>query len=787
MQILRFIRLAFLWLSIVFSATVAGQNGTPFQTVRGKINDKQTFEAVELASVLLFNENRQYVTVSAADGEFSIAGVAVGRYAVRITLLGYFEYNAGNILVYSRKETVLDISLEQRVTLLDELQVTPKVEKDQPLNRMATVSARMLSMEEANRYAASWGDVGRMAANLAGVAAANDSRNDIIIRGNSPMGVLWRLDGFEIPNPNHFGTMGGTGGPIGMLNNNQLTNSDFYTGAFPAQFGNATSGVFDLKMRNGNNRKREYLMSIGFNGLELGAEGYFTKNANASYLINGRYSFLEIMQAVGEITSSLQGTIPKYKDLSAKINVPLNKANLSFIALLGASGINLLTDMSDSTQWKPGDWSANSMMSNTQIFFGLNYTQRFGTSTRLENRFSYQKFTGLLGSDKVSFNNEETERYYRGDNREARPAWQSVLYHRFDVKNFLQTGVGADYLMTQLRDTVYKEMSAIPFHDADKNLTLLKAFAQWQHRFNDNLSLIPGVYTQYYTLAKDFSIEPRLGFKWNITQSLVLNAGSGLYSQIQPRQIYFYIDENGKLPNETVKMSRSWQNAAGIDWKVTKSVRIKTEVYYQHLYNIPVTPDVRKETILNIGDDFYNNWDYTFENKGKGRNYGVDITIEKFFEQDYYILATASLYESKYTDYDGVERDSRFNGNFSLNLLGGYEFKLGNHSLLTLNSKISWLGGKRYLDIYMDENGDTQIQPGDEAFYSKQFPNYFKLDFNVGMKTNYKRLAVEWFMELGNLTNHKNIITQYYNQNQHKMIYSYQSGFMPMGGCKVFF
>ena len=224
--------------------------------------------------------------------------IPVGRYQFMASLVGYSNYIINNVLVYSGKETMLKVTLEQSVTQLDELVVTPKVDKNRPMNQMAAVSTRMLSMEEANRYAGSWGDPGRTAANLAGVAAADDSRNDIIIRGNSPIGVLWRLDGFDIPNPNHFGSMGGTGGPVGMLNNNQLSNSDFYTGAFPAQFGNATSGVFDLQMRNGNNQMREYLASIGFNGLEFGAEGYFSKNSNASYLINGRYSFLEIANAI---------------------------------------------------------------------------------------------------------------------------------------------------------------------------------------------------------------------------------------------------------------------------------------------------------------------------------------------------------------------------------------------------------------------------------------------------------------------------------------------------------
>lgn len=771
----------------ICSLTLHAQKNDFTQTVRGTITDTQTLEAIEFATVVLFNNEKQYAGLTMEKGEFLLQNIPVGRYHFMATLVGYSGYTINNVLVYSGKETVLEIALEQKVTQLEEVIITPKVEKNRPISQMAAVSTRMLSMEEANRYAGSWGDLGRMTANFAGVAAADDSRNDIVIRGNSPTGVLWRLDGFDIPNPNHFGSMGGTGGPVGMLNNNQLSNSDFYTGAFPAQFGNATSGVFDLQMRNGNNQKREYMASIGFNGLEFGAEGFFFKNSKASYMINGRYSFLEIAQAIGTVFASTDGAIPKYKDLSAKVNIPLKRGNLSFVILMGTSSIKPESDMTDTLYWGPGDLGSKIFMKNEQLFAGMNYSFRFSSTTRLENRLSVQRFNADLSVDRVTFNNEETSIYYRGKNMETRPAWQSTLFHRFNMKNSLQAGIGADYFMTLLNDTFYHQKGVpTPFHDADKSSVLMKTFAQLQYRFNDNVSLIPGIHTQHYTLSKDISMEPRLGFKWNVNKALSFNAGSGLYSQLQPRQVYFFIDEEGGLPNEKLEMSRSWQSAAGFDWNLANALRVKTEVYYQYLYNIPVITDRPEEAILNLGDGYYNNWDYAFVNEGTGVNYGVDLTLEKFFENSYYILLTGSLYESKYTALDNIERDTRFNGNFTLNILGGYEFKIGNHSFLSINAKAAWLGGKRYLSIYTDEVGETQIEDTVDSYYTRRYPNYFKTDLNVGMKTNYKKYAVEWFFELGNITNHKNILMQYYNKNKERNIYTYQNGFMPMGGCRIF-
>lgn len=186
------------------------------------------------------------------------------------------------------------------------------------------MSARQLSTDEAFRYAGTRSDPSRMAQNFAGVSGTNDGRNDIIIRGNSPVGVLWRMDGIDIPNPNHFSTLGATGGPVSILNINTLKNSDFLTSAFPAQYGNALAGVFDLKLRNGNNEKNEFIGQLGFNGFEFGAEGPLNKNSKASYLVNYRYSMVAALQSIG-LNFGTGSATPYYQNSTFKINIPTKK------------------------------------------------------------------------------------------------------------------------------------------------------------------------------------------------------------------------------------------------------------------------------------------------------------------------------------------------------------------------------------------------------------------------------------------------------------------------------
>ncbi|MDR1555511.1 MAG: TonB-dependent receptor [Tannerellaceae bacterium] len=767
---------------ILFSLPLSAQRS---QTIRGVVVEKNTLHPLPGANVVVRLNERLLGASSDVGGRFVIDSVPVGRYQLTATMLGYTPYVMGNVLVISGKENFLEIALEESLTELGEVVVTVKTDKNLPLNRMASVSARMLSSEEANRYAGSWGDPARMAANFAGVMASEDTRNDIIIRGNSPMGLLWRLDGFDIPNPNHFGAMGGTGGPVGMLNNNQLANSDFYTGAFPAEYGNALSGVFDLRLRNGNNRKHEFLASAGFNGFELGAEGPLSEKTGASYMINGRYSFLKSLSLIGFDIAGTGGAIPEYQDVTAKINLPLKRGNLSLIALWGSSHIHMTPDMSNESEWLPGDEGSETDGTYRQYFTGLNYTLRTGQQTRIENRLSWQYFGVDMLQHQVTYPDALVKDYFNGTTSEGRFSYAPQVHHRFNSRNFLTGGAGIDVFNTDLRETFYGDGYPETYRDGAYRSVLLKAHLQWQHRFSDALSLTPGIYAHYYGLNGDVSAEPRIGLKWALSERSSLNAGSGLHTQMQPRQLYFY-RWNDELPNKNLRFSKSWQSVLGYDLKPAANLRLKVEVYYQHLFDIPVIPETPEESILNFGDGYYNTWDDVFTNQGRGKNYGVELTVEKFFAGNYYFLITASLYDSKYTGYDGIERHTKFAGNYSVTALGGYEWKVGSSNLLSINLKAVNMGNKRILPVSVGHTGASPVYDYSVAYRDK-LPPYFRCDLNINMKHNYKKWAVEWFFEIDNLTGRKNIWMQVYNAAHESYDYTYQYGFTPMGGCKVYF
>ncbi len=275
----------------LFSTTLIGQNLT--QTIRGTVVDKETkFPLIGVTVVVKTTDGQTLGASTDIEGAYRVEKVPLGRQGVEFSYIGYQQVANDNIIVSSAKEVILNVEMEESAVDVETVEILGQ-RNGEVLNEIATVSAREFSVEETNRYAGSRGEPARMASNFAGVQGADDSRNDIIVRGNSPSGVLWRLEGINIPNPNHFSIAGTGGGSVTILNNKFLANSDFFTGAFPAQYGNSIAGAFDLRMRNGNNEKHEFSGQLGFLGTELMAEGPLNKNG-ASYLTTFRYSTLAL-------------------------------------------------------------------------------------------------------------------------------------------------------------------------------------------------------------------------------------------------------------------------------------------------------------------------------------------------------------------------------------------------------------------------------------------------------------------------------------------------------------
>jgi hypothetical protein len=785
---MRKLLIAFILLLCYLAGAFGSQDYT--QTIRGTVTDAVTGFPLIGANVVLLHSDPLVGTITDVNGHFEMTGVPLGRQALEITYVGYYPKVIPNILLTSGKEAVLNIRLEEKAIEMEEVVVKAGPRKDQSINEMATVSARTFTVEETERFAGSLGDPARMVANYAGVMTQNDSRNDIIIRGNSPIGVLWRMEGIEIPNPNHFGALGTTGGPVSMVNNNLLANSDFLTGAFPAEFGNATAGAFDLNLRSGNSRKTEFTGQIGFNGFEAGVEGPFLKLQNgqhASYLANFRYSTLEVMDKLG-FNFGTGEAIPQYKDLTFLVDLPGTRyGRFKVFGLWGDSFIKLGREASDTAANSYSSRGMATDFGSGLAVLGGSHTFYFNEKTRIKSTLSYQQTHSTTVLDSVYQDFPEVP-FLRSRQQENRLSFSTQFRQKIDARNNYSMGLILDHFSINFIDSLNHADYGrfVTRADVTGQMTMLRAYGQYQHHFGESLTGYAGLHLQFFGLNDELAVEPRLGARYKVNGRNTVNLGFGLHSQTQPKIIYFAqtpdsLSQAYHLTNQALGYTRSAHLVLGYDRLINQDFRIRMETYYQYLYRVPVKESFPEFSLINAGDFFGLPMEDSLENKGTGQNYGIELTVEKFLSRGYYFLFTASLFDSRYQGADGKTRNTAFNGNYVFNLLGGYETALGRNLRLTLDVKTVWAGGRRYVPIDLEESIRTGKEVRDwRRAYEDRYDDYFRTDFRVGIRLNGKRASQEWAVDLQNLTGFQSIFMEGYDVHKKEIYTVYQQGFIPM-------
>jgi hypothetical protein len=785
----------FLFLSVFFRISFSIILCQPVtQTIRGRVTDKITQQPLIGANVIVIGTSPIVGSVTDSDGWFKIDKIQPGRVSLDISYIGYQHIILSNLYLTSGKELIIQAELEEEVQHVGEVVVKASHNKAKTINDMAVISARSFTVEETEKYAGSRGDIARMASNYAGVSFANDARNDIVIRGNSPAGLLWRLEDIDVPNPNHFAENGTTGGPVGMLNNNVLRNSDFFTGAFPAEYGNALSGVFDLKMRNGNNEKYEHMFQLGFNGLELGSEGPFNKKHRSSYLFNYRFSTMDFFDKIG-VNFGTAG-IPHYQDLSYKLNFPVNKGLISFFGLGGISSIAMLdSKIKDVNLYanEGQDLYNHSKLGAT----GISYLRNISSKTYAKLIISGLYQDGGTDIDTLDENRNLT-RVFEHDISEYRLTITAITGTKYSAGFSSKAGVTVDQMGYDMKTYNFDYDSArlIKCLNAEKPLGsggyLLRAFGEIKYKINNKLIIVPGMHVLYYTQTGKPSFEPRLGISWLYSKNCRINFGYGAHAKIHALSTYYlgsYLPDGQYIEtNKHLGYTKSQQWVSGHDWNINETMRLKSEIYYQYMYNVPVEKRPTYFSLLNSGAGWGVEAQDSLVNEGTGYNYGVELTFEKFLNAGFYYLATASIFESKYKGSDGIERNTAFNGNFVINALAGKEFILRKNSVLSIDLKICYAGGKRYIPVDYQRSLESKYTEYDfNHAYDKQYPDFFKADIKFGFRRNGKRVTEEYIFFIENFTNHKNILLESYSRKENKIITTYQLGFFPMMQYRINF
>ncbi|MEW7280822.1 carboxypeptidase regulatory-like domain-containing protein [Aquimarina sp. 2201CG1-2-11] len=786
--------------TLLFGFVINAQNGV----IKGLVIDKQSETPLVGATIELLETEQAKGVITDIDGYFTLSNVPVGRRAIRVSFIGFESITLPNIVVTSGKDAVVNVAIIESFGQLDEIIITSKTSKAEAINKLTSVSARQFGVEEVTRFSGGRSDVGRLAANFAGVSAPDDSRNDIVVRGNSPVGLLWRLEGVPIPSPNHFSTAGTTGSPVSALNPNLLKNSDFITSAFPSEYGNALGGVFDLGFRKGNKDDYEFSAQVGtFSGVEAMAEGPLGKN-KGSFLVAGRYSLIGLLGSGAGGTSAT----PNYYDIS--YNIDFGKGKLGSFSLFGINGtsdIEFLGDDIDEDDLFAAE-DENSYADSGFGVLGLKHQINIGSSSFLRTIVA-GSFTGNeFKTDRFIDKDTPQERmlnYTEIDNVEDRLTFSTLFNSKLSSKSTIRTGVLVERFNVEsvLRDRDEQsdndgdgDPDLYTFIDIDESLNIVQPYIQGQFRLTEKLTLNAGVHGQYSSLNEQFVLEPRAGLTYKVGNAHRFSFGYGLHHQPISLPLLFLNEEiNGESvqTNRDLDFMRSNHYVLGYDVRISKGWRGKVEVYYQDIDNAAVESFSSSYSSLTEGADFgFGNDRVSLVNEGTGFNQGIELTLEKFFSDGYYGLLTTSLFESKYEGSDGIERNTPFNNGYVVNMLAGKEFTIGKSKkdVLFFDTKLTVSGGKYFTPINLEASqaAGFEVLREDIAF-SEQQDDYFRWDVKVGYKINSKtkKHSHQFYIDLQNLTNNENVFTRRYNRLTNQIDQVNQIGFFPDFGYRFQF
>ncbi|MBP6184632.1 MAG: carboxypeptidase-like regulatory domain-containing protein [Saprospiraceae bacterium] len=766
------------------------------QTIRGTVLDRHSEMPLIGATIQLVTTSTPLGTVTDVEGRFELKDVPVGRHALSISYLGYESSQVPNILVTAGKEVVLNIALSESVIALEQVVVSGALEKQKTVNELATISARQFNTEEVLRYSGGRNDIAKLVANFAGVAANNDARNDIIIRGNSPTGVLWRVEGIPMPNPNHFSTLGTTGGPVSALNPNLIAESDFLTGAFPAEYGNALAGVFDIQLRKGNRERYEAMFQLGaFSGLEALIEGPLNPKAGGSFVAAYRHSFVELAKAANLEFGT--NAVPRYKDLTLNLDFGKTKAGrFSVFAIGGNSAIDFLASEIDTNDlFARPDRNAY----NTSQFgvAGIKHQLLLSEKAYLRSVFSVSHTGVKYTEDDLEI--EPGNHYPIVDVSDNLTAYRLSSFYNQKVNSKLtyRTGILVQHLALKTfvdsRDNTpdYNNDGRpdwVVVRDFDGGFQQAEVWVQSQYRMNNKWTLNTGINALFFGKTEELVIEPRLALNWEFALNQKINLGYGIHHQTQPLPVFFYRDElpdGTTIPsNEKLKMTRNqhlilaYEYTPGADW------RFRTELYAQWLDKAPVDNYSSSFSILNAGADFVFPSRGSLVNEGTGFNRGVEVTVEKFFSKNYYGLLTASVFESTYKGSDGIKRSTAFDGRYVVNVLAGREFAIGKsgRNFLTLDTKFTTAGGRPFtpVDLVASQTEGKEVLIESAAF-SERLDDYLRWDVKFGFRMNSARrkMSQTFFLDLQNVTNNENIFAMRYNPVRNDVGRINQIGFFP--------
>jgi hypothetical protein len=765
-----------------------------YQNVKGVLRDQDTRQPVPGAVLRFSNQKTGYVATSDGDGSFKLR-IPAGRWDVVVTHLGYVPKSVQNIQVGTGKEVQFEMNLEAKVYETQEVRVSAGSKSWLTPNSGSSV--RTLQSADASRFAGGYYDPLRMVANFAGITSGNsDDSNEIIVRGNSPRGLLWRLEGLEVPNPNHLSNgVGNNGGAYSMISTNVLADFDFYTGAFPAEYGNALSGVMDLRLKQGNTDKREYGVQLSVVGAELSAEGPLGKSRNNSYILNVRYANFDILKKYGIVNIQDLSIIPSSFDWAFKMNFRGKElGELSLFSIGGKSKAG--NEASKNPEEIHNGINNDEFLEEDKLsVFGVKHLKNFNDGkTYIRTIAGLTKFNenwheGAVDTGNVYFLNKQD--WF------VSPVFRAsvMVNSKLNTKNSVRIGGEYHGLSTDMF-SIRRQTNLVydTLVDQRSSSYYTQLYAQWKYKPNDFFEITPAVHSTYTAINEEATFEPRLGILVNLPRSQSLNIGAGFYSRQEPLPIYYFMVKVAKsgrqLLNRDLKTTKAFHFVVGYRKSLTTDLKVSLEGYYQHLYDVPVSAYTNNTfSMVNISDGLP---DIDLNNNGISDNTGIELTIDKSFSDNYYFLATASIFDSKYRASNTYWYSTYYNSNFVFNLVCGKEFKVGKYRQNTLGFNLRNItrGGYRFTPPNYSQSLLKKTVVYDmQQIYGKHLPLFDRVDAGVSYRINRKKSAFNFSVDIQNVLNRHNVYRRSFSYVKGEIVETDRRliGLVPIGGIRFDF
>lgn len=716
--------------------------------IKGVVIDKSTRQPLEFVNVLVVGLGIGASTD--VNGNFLITQVPPGIYRLQASFLGYKteltpEYRVNHVTPY------VQIELEEENASLNEVVVTASPFQKVP---ESPVSLRVIGLQEIEKAPGANRDISKVVQNYPGVAFSPIGyRNDLIVRGGGPSENRFYLDGVEIPNINHFSTQGASGGPVGLIDADLIRSVKFYSGAFPADKGNALSSVLDFSLRDGDMERNSLKATLGASEVSLSSNGHIGNKT--SYLVSVRQSYLQALFKILGLPF-----LPAYTDASFKIKTRFDSHNE--LTLLGLGGIDrmklnlgiegedaeymlsYLPEINQETYTVGGVYRHYSQRHVQSIVLSQSYLNNRNVKYRDNDESSEENLTLRLGAI-------EQETKLRMENTSSWSVWKvkagfDLNYSRYKSNEYRKVFANVlreyDY-HTDLSLWRWGMFASVDYAAPDKSFTASMGVRTDGNNYSDKMK----------ELWRQLS--PRLSVSYRLIEGLTLSGHVGLYYQLPSYTALGFKGEEGEYVNRHLDYISVSQESLGLSWTPNENMELSVEGFYKLYGHMPFS--LSDQIPLSCkGNDYGTIGNEALSSEAKGRSYGVELMFKWLLTQKLNLSSSLTIFKSEFKDGEqGGYVPSAWDNRFILNMGGTYNFP----KHWSLGAKVSCIGGSPYTPYDVEKSSLVEAwNVQGRAYYDysrynqERLPVFGQLDVRVDKTFYLKKCMLGFYLDIQNIT-----------------------------------